>query len=383
MSGFAAEAEGIRQHNEYRVTDEPTLMPKEIVKRLGVTPPVFAALARSGLLGAAVNGRFRVRAIEDFERYGTQWQGERDRGSLRPDIMELVGVAPGTRGGEQPPDTGTQLQVSPVPNPRSDEDTAWITQFYIRPNRFLLPSPTALSLIGPVLLRLGARHEVAGTVFPTHLFPDPEGNLAMLQVAGDGKPDDSGFKLAYDVAYPVLDALAVRFDIPLHVCQTVVIGVPSGVLTLFFGKPPKPATLPPTEPLGVAGNHPELREAAALYRDAISIDNVFHRFLGLYKAYENCCAVRAAWRRRTKRKDLRPHEEVFPVSYAFQGFEGLTFDQAKQRLNKMHRIALAHGDVPGGTPATGAEHLAVSAELAVVRYMARRTLLNVQATLSS
>jgi hypothetical protein len=362
---------------------EPTLSPSEAAARLKLAPNVFRALAMSGLLGGGLNGRFRLRAIEEYECYGTQWSGEPPGKSLRPDIMELVGVPPGTVGDEQPPDTGTQLQVSSEPHPKSENDAAWLAQLYLRPNPHLLPTPTALSLIGPVLVRLPKARDVLGTRLPTRLYPDPEEHLAMIQVAGQGDPAEAAFKAAYDVASPVLDELALQFDVPLHVCQVVVVGIPSGVLTLFFGKPPKVAVLDPGYEISAGCPYPELCEAVALYRDAISSDNPFHRFLSLYKTYESCCAVRGAWRKRSKRKDVKLTEEVVPKSYAFQGYEDLTFDQVKQRLNKAFRIALAHGNVPGRTPATGEDFLAIAGELAIVRYMARVALLNVRATLAS
>ncbi len=362
---------------------EPTLTPQEAGRRIGEPGTVFTALNRSGLLGTGINGRFRLRAIEEYEKFGTQWTGEDRLPSLRPDIFDLIGVPPGILGGEQPTDTGTQLQIANAKDSFADNDTSWIAQFYLRPNRHFQPSPTALSLIGPVLIRLEVARDVVGAALPTRLFPDPQGYLAMVQVRGDGLPQDGGFQAAYDVASPVLDQLAVVHDVPLHVCQTVLIGVPSGVITLVLGKPPKLALISATDPLPDALPRSELREAVALYRNAISSDDPFHRFLGLYKTYENCCAIRGEWRRQTRRPVVVLQTEVFPSAYAFQGFVGLTFDQAKQRLNRAFRVALAHGNVPGGTPATGAEVAAVTSELAIVRYMARITLANVRATIES
>jgi len=43
---------------------------------------------------------------------------------------------------------GQILPQDATSNP--DEDTGWLAQFYLRPNRLFFPDPTELALIGPV-----------------------------------------------------------------------------------------------------------------------------------------------------------------------------------------------------------------------------------------
>lgn len=348
--------------------------------RLQAPPAVLHALARSGLLGFWRDGRVPLSSVIELERFGTQWSAESSPRQLPPDTIHTVGDPPGTPGGIQAADTFTQIQIAPDALETADNDTGWIAQYYVRPNRFFFPSPTALALVGPVLLRLPARRQVAGTKLPVTLFPGPDGAFAMLQVIGAGKPADTAFEASYDVASPILDELAFEYDVPLPVCQTVVIGVPSGTISMQFPRPPRSRDVQHHDQLRAGCPYPELVEATALYKDGISSDNVFHRFFSLYKSYESSCKARGDWRKKLRQKTLTLVDEVLPADFAFRPHEGVTFDQARQRLNKSLRIALAHGEVRGGTPATVAEYNVVAGELAVVRYMAYTTLKNVRAT---
>ncbi len=61
-----------------------------------------------------------------------------------------------------------------------EEDTGWLAQFYIRPNRLFFPDPTELTLIGSVPVKMSAPKSVPGTALPTRLYPDPSGFLAMV-----------------------------------------------------------------------------------------------------------------------------------------------------------------------------------------------------------
>lgn len=320
-----------------------------------------------------------------IERFGTQWRSELGARELGRDPYRDLPVPRGILGGDQPPGTGTEVQIAPkgVPLDRSEKDKGWIAQFYVRPNRFFFVNPQELALIGPVGIQLDRPLHVRDADLPCSVYPDPEGRLAMAMVIGNPRSPDNAIYTAYDVVSPILDTLAFEHDQPLPICQRLVVGIPSGIISVSLAKPPKPAMLPNAAALPPEFEVPELREAVSLYRESVSSNNPFHQFLTFWKAYENACAVRGRWRREKKKRDLKVVEERFPPMFAWSKFSGKTFDQAKQELNDSYRVALAHGDVRGGRPRTGAisgDLQAVSAKVPAIRYMARITIGNVRKT---
>ena len=275
------------------------------------------------------------------------------------------------------------------------------------PNGFFFPNPMDLAMIGSLPLKLDVPKKVRGAGLPACLYPDPSGSLAMVWVTGTREGSAKMFETAYDVAGPVLDELSVKHDVPLPIVQTVIVGIPSGVIHLFFPQHPTIKKMERGEAVEPRCPYPELVDAAALYREGVSSNNPYHRFLVFWKVYEEAVHVRGNWRREHKRNDVRIQEEMVPDLFAFgakneelapqyqtddasleeRSFRGLAFEEARQRLNRPYRVALAHaGDVKGGKPltaASGQEFTDVSGQVPLVRYMARVVLENVRATLAS
>lgn len=357
---------------------------QQVGERLKAPPAVVHALAMSGLLGYWENGGVPEAGVLQFERFGTQWRPELGSRSFSPDPFRDLPAPPGVLGGDQPPSTGTEVQIAPsgIPLELSEKDTGWIAQFFVQPNPFFFASPEELALVGPVGMRLSRRMQIPGTDYPCYLYPDPEGRFAMAMVIGDPRPHGDPIEAAYDIASPALDALAFEYDQPLPICQRLIVGIPSGIISVWLAKPSAPADIAEGV-LKPRFEVPDLWEAVALYREGVSSNNPFHQFLTLWKAYENACGVRGHWRKKHRRRDHKEEPEEFPPMFAWSEFSGKTFDQAKQQLNDSHRIALAHGDVRGGSPRTGAtwaDVRSVSAVVPVIRYMARVTIRNVRAT---
>lgn len=354
------------------------------LQRLDIPLPIFNALLVSGILGNYTEAGIPLIGIEHFERFGTQWRpelGER----LPPDLN--LSFPEGAAGGPHPPNTYTQIQISHYPTPdATDSDIGWIAQFYLRPNRYFYPDLGALALIGPLYLKLEARIEVQGTAFPTYLCPDPSGSLAMIFLSGNSKPEENPIEIAYNIVVPILDELSIRYDQPLPIAHSLIVGVPSGVITIDVPKHPKVKAIATTDSIMSRCPYPELQDAVALYREGISSNNPFHQFLTLWKVYENATRIRGDWRRQYKRGDVKVYQEIFPDLFAFKSVKGQTFEQAKQSLNDDYRNAIAHGDISQGRPRTGAsisDYVDVWTKVPILRYMARIVLENVRATLAS
>jgi hypothetical protein len=372
----------------------PVVPLKEARRRLRVSAPVLNALVKSGLLGEiTTHGEVFVAAIEHYGRYGTQWRTEN-----RPDLPERMPSAEFINSMPPPPDIGderypgvqTKLYVY-LEGPDMEEalktDTGWLAQFYLRPNPYFWPAPTSMGMVGPLLLKLDRPRAVHRAKLPTRLYPDPEGSLSMVMVTCRDGSAKEAYETAYDIVAPVLDELSVKYDQPLPISHSLIVGVPSGLVTTMFPKIPEVRIIESGDPILPSCPYPELADAAALYREGASSNNSFHQFLSLWKVYENVCEIRGSWRRQHKLTAVKIREEVFPKAFAFGGYEGLTFDQVKQKLERPYRVALAHGGrIRGGKPKTAAsaeDLMSVSYSVPLVRYMAHVTFENVRATLVS
>ncbi|MBA4115326.1 MAG: hypothetical protein H0X71_02595 [Rubrobacter sp.] len=238
-----------------------------------------------------------------------------------------------------------------------------------------------------MLLKLGRRRTVLGAKLRAELYPDPTGSLGLVTVFAPNGALQESLKAAYDVASPVLDELSVEYDQPLPVSHTLAVGIPSGLIATFSPWMPEIRTLEPGHRLLPRSPHPELKHAVALYREGVSSNSPFHQFLTLWKVYENACEIRGNWRRHHERRPVKVKEEVIPKAFAFGGYEGLTFDQVKQELNRPFRVALAHGGkIDDGEPKTAAsaeDFLSLVDAVPVMRYIAHVALQNVRATLDS
>ncbi len=341
----------------------PVVPFREVRRRLKVSAPMFNALVWSGLLGEiTTRNEVFLAAVEHFERYGTQW-----RTKDRPELPDRMLTAEYIQAMPPPPDTGDERypgvqtkmyiirQGMPDIEEARDTDTGWIAQFYLNPNPYCWPAPTSMGMVAPLLLKLPKARAVPKTRLPTKLYPDPSGSLGMVAVTCARRGDEEPLEAAYDVVAPILDELSVRYDQPLPIAHSLVVHVPSGLTTAMFPKIPDVRTIAPEDPLLPSVAHRELRDAAALYREGSSSNNPFHQFLALWKAYENACEVRGAWRKLHKRHVVTVRKEMFPEAFTFGGYEGLTFNEVKQKLERPYRVALAHGaNVRGGKPRTAA-----------------------------
>jgi hypothetical protein len=281
-------------------------------KRLGVTEARMAALIGSGLLGnLSPTLMVSDQAISSYMKYGTQWQID-DRWGPRTRIMgaDVHDNLPPIEGlGPQPPATLTHALIVPadqrIQGGASDDDTGWIFHSYLVPNYFYFPNPTELTLLEPPPLKLSEPMKVAGATLPVTLYPHSSGYVGLLVVEGWDRPVADADKEAYDVAIPLLDELSTRYDVPLPVAHSMAVGVPSGTINLYFAQRPKAKEIDSAAELLPRCPHSELRDAYALYREAVSSNNPFHAFLTFWKVYEEAVYVRNGWGAKHKRSQDR------------------------------------------------------------------------------
>lgn len=373
--------------------------PIETRRWLGCSSAVFSAISRSGLLGRITTDNDLLwEDVRHYQTFGTQWPTA-DRPDLPPARMlsaDFIQNMP------PPPDIGDEKYAGvqawfyicredvgmPDVEDAMETDTGWLAHFYLTPNPYMWPAPTSMGMIGPTLLKLRRRRIVLGSRPRTELCPDPSGALALVTVFQPRGRLKESFEAAYDTAGPVLDELSVKYDLPLPVSHSAVVGIPSGLTITHFSTSPEIRTLEIGDQLLPGNPHPELKHAVSLYREGISSNSPFHQFLTLWKVYENAFEVRGKWRRQHKRHVVKVREEIIPEAFAFGSHQGKTFEKVRQELNDPFRVALAHGGnlKTGGGPKTAAsaeDYLSVVYAVPVVRHIAHVTLQNVRATLDS
>ncbi|MHB1194998.1 MAG: methylamine utilization protein MauJ [Longimicrobiales bacterium] len=182
----------------------------------------------------------------------------------------------------------------------------------------------------------------------------------------------------------MLHQLSLEAGVPLPIAQTLLIGIPSGTITVRY---PKPA--PIVDLRSITVHDPtrlpsDLLQARALYWEGLASSSPFHAFLCFWKVYELVTAARGRWSRQRKQKDARPIAETMPDVWAWSGLAGMTFAEARHRMEQSFRHAIAHADskrTPAKTSATLSDLASVSDNLATVRYMAEVVVRNFQATI--
>lgn len=283
--------------------------------RLGVAEPVFNALARSALLGYSLGSMFSDQAILSYQQFGTQWSVDEKYGPSRRILTDDIyeNLPPVENIGPQPPATQTHAVIAPpsdAPGDMGASDEGWIAHFYLVPNYFYFPNLTELAMIGAPPLKLSKPKPIPGAALPLTLYPHPSGYLGLVVVEGLGRPLKGAHREAYDVAMPLLDELSARFDVPLPVVHSMEVGVPSGTIHLNFAHRPRAKEIESETEIPPRCPHPELRDAYALYREAVSSNNPFHSFLTFWKVYEEAVYVRRGWGAKHKRSDKRIREEI-------------------------------------------------------------------------
>jgi hypothetical protein len=365
-------------------SDEPSeklLLPFQIRKKLGMSKDMFNAIWDSGLLGPKEEEGIPEIRIEEYERYGTQWLPEENLGVYSNDSLpeELINNEPHLTF------RGLTRYAYNLKNIRNaDLDTGWLVHFYLKPNRYMFLDPASLALVGPIQLKLLAKRKIVDTTLPVTLYPDPQGSLALIEILGVRQPVERAYEIAYDVASPILDELSLKYDQPLPIAQSTIIGIPSGTITVNHNMRVKVKEIKSNDIILSKCPFPELKDAVALYREAISSNNPFHQFLTFWKVYENVCKIRGNWRKEHKRHVIKIKPET--ISEEFGRFASYTFEKVRQELIASYRHAIAHGELSTGKPKTAASSSDITdiwKMMPLIRYMARTVLENVRATLET
>ena len=148
------------------------------------------------------------------------------------------------------------------------------------------PALSHPSVANAVAIRLEATADGFHTRFSGH--PNPEGYLAKIESEPfEAQSFEDAHSRAYHLLAPILSRFSAELDIPVHVCQTLVIeqATAGRSARLLLLARESPLTFYANGKLGA-----EFSYYASLYREALNSNSSVYRFLCLFKVIE---AIRA------------------------------------------------------------------------------------------
>lgn len=350
------------------------MTPEQVASELGVTATAAAAFGSAGLLGFVKDGKVDRARVLHFKQYGTQWD---DSLGVRDAPYNSMPTPDGWE--DTPPGFPGVIRIEPAPV-RDVVDHSWLAHFYLRPNRFFFPDPMASAPIGPLPIRLRTTAVCQSEDFQVSLCPHPDGSLALAATSGELIEGVDPLHVANDRIAPLLDQLSYEYDHPIHVCQRLWIGVPSGMIMTEFTRRPQEVEVRPAD-LKTRG---PLVEAVSLFREGLIAQTPFHQFLCFWRVRENVVKHRTAWCRTTGSRVEKINPERFPHAPAFLSFAGRPFESAKKDLERAYRVAIAHGGVSDGTPrilSRSQDLTSVARHVPIVRFVARTLIRNFEIAL--
>ena len=354
-----------------------TMNISELAQHLGVPEFYVAGLIHSGLLGytnsASEPG---LEGIRHFGEYGTQWQA-----GLQP-RMEPYDEMPTVKGWESLPHAVVSHAQISIHQDLSlaDQDILWVAHFYFRPNFFFFPDLAAMGPVGSVPVTLAKKIKFVSGDREIILYPDPDGRLALLAVAGKLQEGVDPMVEALDAATPILNRLTAITDHALPIVQKHWIGFPSGTINLPRCSRPKPVQLDLTS----FTVHEPLKDAESLYRIGLVCSEPMYRFLSFWRVYEAVDKAQGEWCGKNRLPVVEKIVARFPHHPAFGSFAGKKFGAAISELHGVHRNAIAHGglsDNPVHSGASAASLAEVEAAIPIMRYLAKVKIENFRHTL--
>lgn len=334
----------------------------ELSKRLKLPPHYIWGMLVSGLFGDTdKNGNVYKSAVESYEKYGTQWN------DLLKNRDYDYSIMPEVDGWENAPiGTSTEIQIS-LDRDFKEQDTHWIAQLYIKPNKFFFADPENKALVGSCSIMLKERTRIKSEDFPRQtltLYPHPDGSLALVSVIGEkDEKDISPLDLAMKMALPILSELAFKSDESIHISQKHWIGLPSGIIRIETYKRPDRYEFN----LDNFKDYHSLREAKSLYFTALSCSEPMSQFLSFYRVIELTRTIANQYLKQN-RKTYR-----IPNHPAYGSYQGKKVNAGVDTLKKDFRNSIAHANTNDKIISEHGrdEYNKMVATLPVVRFIAK------------
>ena len=320
---------------------------EEIAKYLNLHIAVVTGFARAGFFGfSSKSGHYKNKAIQDFKKYGLQWDT-----SLKKRVLPAH-IDPVIPGWENPPlHALSEYHVSINKNTDSIKDIYWVVNFFFIPNYFYFPDIDRFCLLEAPKVKLKEKF-----VFSSDdnneviMYPDPNDNLALIQVSGkiEDNTDETLFSIAKNTIVPVLNWLSYTTDHILPIVQQNLVKLPSGDIYFYKAKQAPLVQLNPSS----FTEHKSLRDAMSLYRLGLNSNEPIYAFLSFFRAKEAVEKIKKEWFTKYK-EQFKEHQDfinlinnfnkhLLPKHPVFGDFSEKKFTYTLNKLEDRYRNAIAH-----------------------------------------
>lgn len=320
---------------------------EEIAKYLNLHIAMVAGFARAGFFGfSSKSGHYKKKAIQDFIKYGLQWDS-----SLKKRVLPAH-INPVVPGWENPPlHTLSQYQVSVDKDMDAIENTYWVANFFFIPNYFYFPDLDSFCRLESPKVKLKEKiifsYDENKKVI---VYPDPNDNLALIQVSGkiEDNTDETLFSIAKNTIVPVLNWLSYTTDHILPIVQQNLVKLPSGDTYFYKAKQAPLVQLNPSS----FTEHKPLRDAMSLYRLGLNSNEPIYAFLSFFRAKEAVEKIKKEWFNKYK-EQFKEHQDfinlinnfnkhLLPKHPVFGEFSEKKFTYTLNKLEDRYRNAIAH-----------------------------------------
>ena len=320
---------------------------EEIAKYLNLHIAVVTGFARAGFFGfSSKSGHYKNKAIQDFKKYGLQWDT-----SLKKRVLPAH-IDPVIPGWENPPlHTLSQYQVSVDKDMDAIENTYWVANFFFIPNYFYFPDIDRFCLLEAPKVKLKEKFVFSSDENKKVIvYPDPNDNLALIQVSGkiEDNTDETLFSIAKNTIVPVLNWLSYTTDHILPIVQQNLVKLPSGDTYFYKAKQAPLVQLNPSS----FTEHKPLRDAMSLYRLGLNSNEPIYAFLSFFRAKEAVEKIKKEWFNKYK-EQFKEHQDLInlindfnkhslPKHPVFGEFSEKKFTYTLDKLEDRYRNAIAH-----------------------------------------
>ena len=320
---------------------------EEIAKYLNLHIAVVTGFARAGFFGfSSKSGHYKNKAIQDFKKYGLQWDT-----SLKKRVLPAH-IDPVIPGWENPPlHTLSQYQVSVDKDMDAIENTYWVANFFFIPNYFYFPDTDRFCLLEAPKVKLKEKFVFSSDENKKVIvYPDPNDNLALIQVSGkiEDNTDETLFSIAKNTIVPVLNWLSYTTDHILPIVQQNLVKLPSGDTYFYKAKQAPLVQLNPSS----FTEHKSLRDAMSLYRLGLNSNEPIYAFLSFFRAKEAVEKIKKEWFNKYK-EQFKEHQDFInlinnfnkhslPKHPVFGEFSEKKFTYTLDKLEDRYRNAIAH-----------------------------------------
>ena len=320
---------------------------EEIAKYLNLHIAVVTGFARAGFFGfSSKSGHYKNKAIQDFKKYGLQWDT-----SLKKRVLPAH-INPVVSGWENPPlHTLSQYQVSVDKDMDAIENTYWVANFFFIPNYFYFPDTDRFCLLEAPKVKLKEKFVFSSDENKKVIvYPDPNDNLALIQVSGkiEDNTDETLFSIAKNTIVPVLNWLSYTTDHILPIVQQNLVKLPSGDTYFYKAKQAPLVQLNPSS----FTEHKSLRDAMSLYRLGLNSNEPIYAFLSFFRAKEAVEKIKKEWFTKYK-EQFKEHQDfinlinnfnkhLLPKHPVFGDFSEKKFTYTLNKLEDRYRNAIAH-----------------------------------------